>query len=141
MMIGSIRINIVVGAAAFVITFILSISHNIWVTTLLRSFYSFLLSFVIVFGCRWVLGSVAGLKPFPADPGNSAADESHKGNSFDATTPDEEADLHQMLKPGAATGENVGLAEFAPLNPPKLSTKLAAGPDELTQAVRRMTEE
>lgn len=137
-MIGTLRFNFYVAAAAFLITFLFSVTHNIIVTTLLRSLYSFVLVFALTFVVRYVLGTIVGLKHMTtAAEDGEAADEAHKGNRFDAVTPNDESDLHQMLKPGGG-GE---AAEFAPLKPPKLSSKATQNPDELAQALRRMTEE
>ncbi|MFB6363989.1 hypothetical protein ACFCP7_07985 [Paenibacillus elgii] len=138
-MIGSIRWNFIVGAAAFVITFALSITDNIWLTTLIRSFYSFVLMFVIVFLFRWLLGTVAGLAGAPI-PEHSEEEDELKGKAVDVVTPDQDAELHQMLKPSPGPMDAVE-TDFSPLNPPKLSTKIQGSPDELAQAVRRMSEE
>lgn len=138
-MIGSIRWNFIVGAAAFVITFALSITDNIWLTTLIRSFYSFVLMFVIVFLFRWLLGTVAGLAGAPI-PEHSEEEDELKGTAVDVVTPDQDAELHQMLKPSPGP-QDAAETDFSPLNPPKLSTKIQGSPDELAQAVRRMSEE
>ncbi|UUZ85951.1 hypothetical protein LJK88_22375 [Paenibacillus sp. P26] len=141
-MIGTIRLNFIVGAAAFLITFMISVTHNIWLTTLLRSLYSFIVLFVITFACRWILGTFAGLKDVPAALGTVPENEALKGSSIDAITPDDEdADLHRMLGRGIESGGSDGDTGFAPLNPRKLSTKVEAEPEELARAVRRMTEE
>lgn len=140
-MMGTIRINFIVAAAAFVLTFVLSIGSNIWLTSLLRSLYSFVIIFLMVFLCRYVLGTVAGLNRMPA-MNSQQPDEQHKGTAFDAVTPDEDEVLHQMLKgsaePKAADQEDV---VFAPLNPPKLTTKGNTEAEQLAQALRRMSEE
>jgi energy-coupling factor transporter transmembrane protein EcfT len=141
--IGSIRWNFIVGGLSFVITFIISIFNNIWLTTLLRSFYSFIILFAIVFLCRWVLGTIAGFNQLAVTEAlHHEPAEEHKGTTLDMSTPDEDAALHQMLKgshDNKASGG--GAADFAPLNPPKLSTKPNLDAGELAQAVRHMTEE
>ncbi|MCP3772823.1 hypothetical protein NLX71_05740 [Paenibacillus sp. MZ04-78.2] len=138
-MIGSIRWNFIVGAAAFVITFALSITDNIWLTTLIRSFYSFVLMFVIVFLFRWLLGTVAGFAG-ASIPEHSEEEDELKGTAINVVTPDQDAELHQMLKPSPGP-KDAADTDFSPLNPPKLSTKIQGSPDELAQAVRRMSEE
>ncbi|SDC87000.1 hypothetical protein SAMN02799630_01567 [Paenibacillus sp. UNCCL117] len=146
-MIGSIKWNFIVGGIAFVATLAMSAGHNIWLTTLVRSFYSFIILFVLVFACRWLLGTFAGLDSALKSPPEEAEEEMAKGTAFDAITPpDQDAELHQMLKnridDAAPQAEE---ALFAPLNPPKLSTKISGAPDEssweMAQALRRMTEE
>jgi energy-coupling factor transporter transmembrane protein EcfT len=142
-MLGTIRWNFIVGGLSFVITFMISIFNNIWLTTLLRSFYSFIILFAIVFLFRWVLGTIAGINKIAGTEAlQQEPAEEHIGTSLDISTPDEEAALHEMLKGSNASNGSAGEAGFAPLNPPKLSTKttnLDAG--ELAQAVRHMTEE
>ncbi|WP_284639084.1 hypothetical protein [Paenibacillus silviterrae] len=139
-MIGSIRINFIVGAVAFFLTFLLSMTSNVWTTTLLRSVYSFIIVFLIVFLCRYVLGTVAGMGHLPAGA-EEQPDEQHKGKAFDAVTPpDEDEVLHQMLRDQASPKDQEE-SVFTPLNPPKLSTKTNMEPEELAQALRRMSEE
>ncbi|CAG7623750.1 hypothetical protein ACFQI7_04210 [Paenibacillus allorhizosphaerae] len=140
MMIGSIRWNFIVGGIAFFLTFLLSIGSNIWLTTFLRSLYSFLFLFVLVFGFRYLLGTFAGLNGLSVLD-TEPADEEGKGTSVDALTPDEEEELHLLLKQSMNSNGSPQSMEFSPLNPPKLSTKVDAGPEELAQAVRRMSED
>ncbi|WP_159884354.1 hypothetical protein [Paenibacillus puerhi] len=146
-MIGTVKWNFIVGAIAFVVTFAMSAGNNIWLTTLLRSFYSFAILFVLVFAFRWLLGTFAGLERLGELSSEDVEGEEVKGTAFDAITPpDQDAELHQMLK--NRIDDSAPPAEeslFAPLNPPKLSTKISETPDdtprEMAQALRRMTEE
>ncbi|TDF98204.1 hypothetical protein [Paenibacillus piri] len=141
-MIGSIRWNFLVGGLSFALTFCVSIVNNIWLTTLLRSVYSFIILFLVVFACRWALGTLAGFnKPAGAETLHDESAEEHKGNTLDLSTPDEEADLHQMLRNSQDGKESAGGTGFAPLNPPKLSSKSNLDAGELAQAVRHMTEQ
>lgn len=140
-MIGSIRWNFIVGGVAFIFTFLLSMSSNIWLTTFLRSLYSFVFLFVLVFGFRYLLGTFAGLNGLPVLDNETSDAEEGKGTAVDALTPDEEEELHHLLKQSMnANGVSPGV-EFSPLNPPKLTTKGGAGPEDLAQVVRRMSEE
>ncbi|WP_426447058.1 hypothetical protein ACP26L_24050 [Paenibacillus sp. S-38] len=143
-MIGSLRWNLYTGVAAFIITFVLSIPNNIWLTTFVRSCYSFIILFLLVFACRWLLGTFAGLNGLPAAQpsvmADAAPEEPSKGQAFDAMTPDEDQELHQMLK-GTMNASAPPEQGFAPLKPPKLSTKVQPTPEELAQAVRQMSEE
>lgn len=137
-MIGSIRWNFIVAAISFFITFLTSSLNNIWSTTLIRSCYSFLLLFVIVFLFRWVLGTFAGLDKIAEI--DSMPDE-NKGNALDVTTPDEEESLNQMLKDSLDPNTNEGEPRFAPLKPPKLSSKANIETGDMVQALRHMSEE
>ncbi len=60
MMIGTIRINVIVASLAGLFTFALSIGNNLFLSTCLKSAYSFLILFVLTFGFRWVLGVMIG---------------------------------------------------------------------------------
>jgi len=142
-MIGTIRWNFIIGAVSFVLTFCISIFNNIWLTTLLNSLYSFIILFIVVFFCRWVLGTIAGINHFEVSESLSheSEEEEHKGTALDISTPDEEADLHEMLKGSLHSDRPDGAAVFTPLNPPKLSSKSNLDAGELAQAVRHMTEE
>ncbi|MCS7461871.1 hypothetical protein N0M98_17175 [Paenibacillus doosanensis] len=142
-MIGTIRWNFIIGLISLVITFGCSIVHNIWLTSFIRSVYSFIIVFAIVFLFRWVLGTVAGFNQLAsAESAPHASEEEGKGTALDLTTPDEEASLHQMLKGSPESNASAGDSSFEPLNPPKLSSRMNnAEPGEMAQAVRRMTEE
>lgn len=141
-MIGTIRWNFFIGLLSLVITFASSISTNIWMTSLLRSIYSFLIVFILVFLFRWILGTIGGLNQLHTEPGNAPLENESKGTAFDAQTPDDEASIHQMLKDTIDPKAPAMDSGFAPLNPPKLSSKTSSmEPGEMAQAVRRMTEE
>jgi hypothetical protein len=137
-MVGSIRWNLIIAAISFVLTFIASSMNNIWSTTLIRSCYSFLLLFVIVFLFRWVLGTFAGLDKITDI--DSVTDE-NKGTTLDMTTPDEEESLNQMLKKSLDPNTQESEPSFAPLKPPKLSSKANIETDDMVQALRQMSDE
>jgi hypothetical protein len=141
-MLGTIRWNFIVGGLSSLITFLFSIANNIWLTTLLRSIYSFLILFALVFMFRWVLGTVVGLNKLAStDPHLQDSADEHKGTALDMSTPDEEAALHQMLK-GSLDPDAAGVdASFAPLQPPKLSSNANLDAEEMAQALRSLTEE
>jgi hypothetical protein len=145
-MIGTIRINLVVAALAGFLTFILSIGNNLFLTTCLKSFYSFAILFALTFGFRWVLGLMTG--GIEHSSGNQLSEpitvNDTIGQTLDLTTPDDEdAVTHQMIKanrdPNQATHGNV--PQFSPLNPPKLVTKNNLDPEQLAGALRRMSED
>lgn len=141
-MLGTIKWNFIVGLISFVITFISSIGHNIWTTTLLRSLYSFMIVFILVFLFRWIMGTMAGFNKLAVTGAQERAAVENKGTALDVSTPDEEAVLHQMLKDSLDPNAAAVDPGFAPLNPPKLSTKgNNIEPGEMAQAVRRMTEQ
>lgn len=144
MMIGTIRINVIVATLAGLFTFALSIGNNLFLSTCLKSAYSFLILFVLTFGFRWVLGVMIGAEH--AAGGASYANpatESSVGQSLDLTTPDEDEETREMMK--ANLGSNNSLLsnemQFSPLNPPKLVTKNNLDPEQLAGALRRMSED
>ncbi|MBP1155983.1 MULTISPECIES: hypothetical protein [unclassified Paenibacillus] len=136
-MIGSIRWNFIVGALAFIVTFVLSITNNIWLTTIIRSFYSFAILFVIMFFCRYLLGTFAGFNRLSALDQEEGTE--GKGTAVDAVTPDQDEELRELLKTGRDS-KGAPAADFAPLNPPKLRVK-DQSPEEMAQAVRQMSDE
>ncbi|MBE1446426.1 hypothetical protein [Paenibacillus sp. OAS669] len=141
-MIGTVRWNLIIGLISLVITFISSISTNIWTTSLLRSVYSFAIVFIVIFLFRWILGTIAGLNQLNTDLKDGVSDEEGKGAALDLQTPEDDASIHQMLKDSLDPKASSMDSGFAPLNPPKLSSKTnSMEPGEMAQAVRRMAEE
>jgi hypothetical protein len=144
-MIGTIRINLVVALIAGIFTFLLSVGHNLFLTTCLRSLYSFVILFVLTFVFRFVLGVFAGTDFFTPLPSDKAEDSDvHLGSQLDLATPDDDEATRQMLKkqlekPGQPL-ETDDLP-FSPLNPPKLVTKDNLDPEQMAGALRRMSED
>ncbi|MDF2924699.1 MAG: hypothetical protein K0R57_3613 [Paenibacillaceae bacterium] len=133
-MFGTFRWNLAIGLIGFVATLILSAPQNIMKTALMQSGYSFLFLFLFTYLLRWLLGTIihtsdAGSEtPSP----DSFEEPGTKGQTIDLATPDE--------KPAPVLASSPEEAAFAPLNPPKLSTKLGQDPEEMASALRRMTE-
>ncbi|MFC0214362.1 hypothetical protein ACFFK0_18175 [Paenibacillus chartarius] len=145
-MTGTIRWNLYGGAVAFVLTFIASITRNIFVTTLLNSFYSFVLVFAIIFLFRFVLHLILngpGTSVYAESPeAAEAAEDAGTGSNINLATPDDHS-LNDLLKPKASHSDGFGDdAGFAPLKPPKLVSQAPElNPEELANALRRMSEE
>jgi hypothetical protein len=137
-MIGTIRWNLLVGAISFAITLLASSFNNIWSTTLIRSCYSFVLLFVLVFLFRWVLGTFAGLDKITE---NDRLTDENKGTALDLTTPDDDESLKQMVKGSLDPNSLEAESGFAPLTPPKLSSKANVETGDMVQALRQMSEE
>jgi energy-coupling factor transporter transmembrane protein EcfT len=144
-MIGTIRINWIVSSLAGIFTFLLSVGNNLFVTTCLRSFYSFVILFILTFGFRFVFGIFAGadfFAPLPTEQAESG--EAHLGSKFDAATPDDEEATKKMLRENMDPSGQVSDTDdlpFSPLNPPKLMTKNNLEPEQLAEALRRMSED
>ncbi|MEX2462229.1 MAG: hypothetical protein WD469_13195 [Paenibacillaceae bacterium] len=128
-MIGSILWNIVLGLFGFILTFLFSISTNIFITTLKHSFYSGVILFVVAFIFRWFLGAL-----FMATP-----TESHVGSHFDQVTPDESDEIHQLMH--KENEKDTEEFDFKPFNPPKLVSKQVLDPEEMVKALRHMSED
>ncbi|WP_243767074.1 hypothetical protein [Paenibacillus agricola] len=92
---------------------------------------------MIVFLFRWVLGTFAGLDKLT--DAESMPDET-KGTALDLTTPDEEDSLNKLLKESLEPNTNEGVPGFAPLQPPKLTSKANIDTGDMVQALRQMSE-
>jgi hypothetical protein len=126
-MIGSIRWNITLGIFGFFLTFLLSISNNIFSTSFLHSLYSGIILFLVAFIFRWFFGTLF----------MEASDEKHIGNHLDLITPDESDEIHQLIRDSDVEEQ----FEFTPLNPPKLVSKGNMDPEEMVKAIRHMSED
>lgn len=139
MMIGNILINLLLGLIGFVFTFLVTYGNNLITTSLVRGAIAFVIWFLLAFLLRWVLSIIMNPSR-PTEgieiPGN---DESESlGSRLDISTPDEDEELKNLLKP-KQTGGNGDNSGFTPLKPPKLVTM--KDPEELAKAVRHLKEE
>ncbi|MBP1961085.1 hypothetical protein [Paenibacillus aceris] len=144
MMIGTIRINVIVAGLACIFTFGLSIGNNLFLTSCLKSIYSFLILFVLTFGFRWVLGLMIGAEHAAARTQHeNMASDSSVGQTLDMMTPVEDEETRELLKINLGNNNAAAAAEmqFSPLNPPKLVTKNNLDPEQLAGALRRMSED
>jgi hypothetical protein len=122
----------------FGFTFLLSVGNNFLTTTLLHSLYGFIIMFGVCFVVRWVLGTFAGIKEFEQSAASKALRDG-KGEAVDSVTPGDEEELNQLLKNNMNGADSSG-SEFTLLKPKKL-TALPEDPEELAQALRRLSEE
>lgn len=141
MMIGTIRINVIVASLACLFTFALSISNNLFLSSLIKSGYSFLMLFVVTFGFRWVLGLLIGNVP-SLENASPANDSSSVGNNLDLiTSPDEDEETRELMKSNLGNNNASLSNDFSPLKPPKLVTKNNLDAEQLAGALRRMSED
>jgi hypothetical protein len=138
-MIGTVRWNLVLGVIGFGLTFLLSVGANFFTATLLHSFYGFIIMFGVGFAVRWVLGTLAGLKEFQVIADNSKTPDEGIGANVDSVTPGDHDELGQLLKDNR-NGTDSSIEEFTLLKPKKLAS-IPAEPEELAQALRRLSEE
>jgi len=134
-MIGTMRWNLTIGLAGTIFTFLFSASNNPLETTLLRSFYTFLILFVIGFAIRFLLGAV-GVNSLQS---RHVDEEQYIGSRFDMTTPEEPDSLQHAIKENIHT--NNEKEQFAPLQPPRLVTKKEMPAEEMAQAIRQLSEQ
>ncbi|MGR6762447.1 hypothetical protein [Paenibacillus polymyxa] len=136
MLFGSLRINLWSGVVGFILTFVLSVGSNLLTTSLIRGLIAFVFWFLLAFVLRWTLGVVA--RPDLSNAQDRASSQvDGVGGNLDLTTPDENENLNELLKPKPEQTDE-GNNGFAPLNPPKLVSN--KDPEELAKAVRHLTD-
>ncbi|WP_372631727.1 hypothetical protein [Cohnella sp.] len=140
---GSWRFIIGFGVFGALLTGLISLSSNPLGTTLLRSFYAFLAFAALALVASFVLGQL--LAPGkPAVSGIPAEDD--RGSLLDLTTPDEGDALSEMLKEQWTDGKPETAKEeevkgFQPLQPKRVVSLDNPNPEEVAQAIRRLTDE
>jgi len=141
-MIGSWRWNVACGAGGALLTFLISLGSNLFLTSLIRAFYAFVIFFLMMYAIRWLISQL--LHPKAEHPGSEApADEA--GAVLDMMTPPEDEELTQLMKENWSEGKSKVIkadsaaAEFQPLQPKKLVTLDQTDPDQVVQAIRRLT--
>jgi hypothetical protein len=138
-MIGSWRLNVGFGAFGALLTFLFSLSNNPIGTTLLRSVYAFLVFAALAFAVRFVLGQL--MAPAARTHEESIIHEEERGAVLDLTTPDEGDSLSEMMKEQWADGKAEPVKGFQPLQPKRLVSLDNPDPEEVVQAIRRLTDE
>ncbi|XID95106.1 hypothetical protein ACF3MZ_11570 [Paenibacillaceae bacterium WGS1546] len=133
----------VIGFGAFgaLLTMAFSLSSNPFGTTMLRSLYALLAFSGLGLLAKLALGALlnpgargaAALEPNP--------DEQERGSMLDLSTPDEEEALSEMLKRQWAEGKAEPIADFQPLQPKRVVSLDHPNPEEVAQAIRRLTDE
>jgi hypothetical protein len=135
-MIGSWRLNVGFGAFGALLTFLFSLSNNPIGTVFKHSLYAFLVFAALAFVIRIVLGQLLNPALMPSSTGTS---EEELGAVLDLTTPDES--LTAMMKEQWADGNGETVKGFQPLQPKRLVSLDNPNPEEVVQAIRRLTDE
>lgn len=143
-MIGSWRINVGFGAFGAVLTWLFSFSSNPLGTTLVRGVYAFITFAVIAFVISLLLGQLlqpsSKSEPAMTDLQDQTSEE--RGGNLDMITPDEGDELTEMMKERWADGKGEAQASaFQPLAPKRLVSLDNPNPEEVVQAIRRLTDE
>ncbi|WP_229696125.1 hypothetical protein [Paenibacillus albidus] len=132
-------INLIFGLVGFFFTFITTYGNNLLQTSIIRGLFGFVVWFVLAFLLRWVLGFItkSSASPEAVDDNPEEGGEA-LGVKLDISTPDEDDELRNLLKPKPAPEER-NSEGFTPLQPPKLVSM--KDPEELAKAVRHLKEE
>jgi hypothetical protein len=136
-MIGSWRWNAAFGGLGAALTFLFSLGNNPLITTFIRCFYAFIAFALIAFAVRFVL---ALLLP-TSRPDNETLLEEDRGAVLDLVTPGEEQSLSEMMKENWSDGKDSPVIGFQPLQPKRLVSLDNPNPEEVVQAIRRLTDE
>jgi hypothetical protein len=138
-MIGSWRLIVGFGAFGALLTLMFSYSSNPLGTTLVHSIYAFLTFTVVAIIIKIVLGQLL-------QPSNKHeiqlldGQDEDRGANLDMITPDEGDELTEMMKERWADGKG-GAPSFQPLVPKRLVSLDNPNPEEVVQAIRRLTDE
>ncbi|RKP55481.1 hypothetical protein D7Z26_09865 [Cohnella endophytica] len=139
-MVGSWRLNVGFGGFGAILTFMFSLSNNPIGTTLTRSLYAFLAFAALAFVLRIVLGQLMNpAAKVPISDPESVDDE--RGTKLDLTTPDEGESLSELMKEQWADGKGEPVKGFQPLQPKRVVSLDNPNPEEVVQAIRRLTDE
>lgn len=153
-MLGNWRWNLGFGVFGLTLIFLLSLTNNPIITSLLRGAYAFITFFLIAYPVRFVFGAIFNPKQTDEEavtfsvPTNDA----EAGTKVNLVTPDEDEDLNEVLraqisqKNESATRENQAAAEtqveqFQPLKPTQLVSTDKMQPEDLTKVIRHLTGE
>lgn len=149
-MYGSWRWNVSFGLLGLVIIFLVGLTNNPWLTSLLRGSCSFILFFLLAYIVRYVAGKLLA-SPFLPASSVQEMEEEQAGAQIDYVTPDGDEDLNTILREQMAQGKveqtatvNVQddkAAQFQPLKPKKLVSTENMQAEDLTRAVRHLTGE
>lgn len=143
-MIGTWRWNVGFGAVGGMMSLLFSMSGNTFAVSCVRGLYAFAAFYVLAFLFRAVLRLVVMPQPsVPALHSEQQGNGNEAGSTFEAVTPDESEELHEMLKsdPNGRTAATTGAQsiQFQPLKPPQLVSTQNKDPEELAKAVRHLT--
>ncbi|CAM5788301.1 MULTISPECIES: hypothetical protein [Brevibacillus] len=123
-MLGTMWVNTGFGALASVITFFTALAGNVWLVSLERAGYAFILFFLAAFPIRWLVAKIMG--SFQAPETMVPAEAAEGGVPSASGEPDDPQ----------------GDGEFIPLSLDQMgSAPLAHDPTTVADVVRRLTDE
>ncbi|MDT3424540.1 hypothetical protein J2Z22_000052 [Paenibacillus forsythiae] len=135
----TVLISLSCGLAGFIFTFLFSLRNNLPMTSLFRGLAGFILWFLLALALKWIMGIIGKQTDIPDNPSSSSGDvQETLGAQLDISTPDENEEIKNLLKPESGQGKQEN-GEFRPLQPPKLVSM--KDPEELAKAVRHLKNE
>lgn len=145
-MFGTWRWNAGLGLLGLILTIVFSIGKNPVPVALLRSGYAFIAFFLLAYVLRFVWAMIIKTSN-TQEQQEQQVEAEEKGTQLDLTTPDDQEDLNELLKPKQDTkatpsAANDGQGEqtdFKPLTPTKLVSTQGNDPEQLAKAVRHLT--
>ncbi len=141
---GKWRINVGFGGFGAVLTWLFSFSSNPIGTTLVRGVYAFVTFTAIAYVISLLLGQLLqpSDKSEPVIPDLQDESSEDRGSNLDLITPDEGDELAEMMKERWTDGKGEAQsASFQPLEPKRLVSLDNPNPEEVVQAIRRLTDE
>ncbi len=141
---GKWRINVGFGGFGAVLTWLFSFSSNPIGTTLVRGVYAFVTFTAIAYVISLLLGQLLqpSDKSEPAIPDLQDESSVDRGSNLDLITPDEGDELAEMMRERWTDGKGEAQgASFQPLEPKRLVSLDNPNPEEVVQAIRRLTDE
>lgn len=140
-MLGSIRWNLVLGLAGMLLTFFFSLGNNGFAVSCLRALYAFAAFFAAGYLLRGALQLIVASAE--AERPHGAAGTQDVGAHVDLKTPDDGAELNEMLKAQRESGHTdaAAAAEFRPLEPRRVFSVEGKSAEDLVQAVRHLAQE
>lgn len=149
-MLGNWRWNLWFGIFGFVLIFLISLSNNPLITSLLRGTYALFTFFLIAYSVRFVFGVVFNSASSSHQEGIAETEQALTGTRVNYVTPDEGEDLNEVLKAQmsqnsvpktAQAAVDNGQDQFQPLKPTQLVSTDKIEPEELTKVIRHLTGE
>ncbi|MBD3918262.1 hypothetical protein H8B09_05810 [Paenibacillus sp. PR3] len=144
-MIGTWRWNVGFGAVGGMMSLLFSLSGNTFAVSILRGIYAFAAFFLLAYLFRAVLKMAMPQPTLPSLRQDEQGGRQDAGTQFEAVTPDESEELHELLKsdsnsrPAATAAAGAQSHQFQPLKPPQLVSTQNKDPEELAKAVRHLT--
>lgn len=142
-MIGTIKINLWIGCIASFVTLLTALSGNVFIVSIERAVYAFLLFFIAMFPIRWGIGLLLPQTIETADESTSRADIQQAGSE----NPEDHSDEGRATQPEVESdSDNEPSDDFTPLVPKRIEpTSPNNNPDkdplEIADVIRRLTDE